>query len=159
MRGILCYARYEVHPPVRPWKGEARGCGGSHCRGRETPGGKDAGGDGGLRLRVHGTGRATDKSDVDLAVLLHPDPGPDFDLLGFGVEAEKVLGKSVDVVVLNRAGEHLKYMVRRDGILIYDRDPQARRRFDRWSRKAYQDFLHYHRRYVKKMKEQLRRGR
>ncbi|SHF18891.1 Predicted nucleotidyltransferase [Desulfacinum infernum DSM 9756] len=104
------------------------------------------------------TGRATDKSDVDLAVLLHPDPGPAFDLLGFGVEAEKVLGKSVDVVVLNRAGEHLKYLVRRDGILIYDRDPQARRRFDRWSRKAYQDFLHYHRRYVQKMKEQLRRG-
>ncbi|MBC7359351.1 MAG: nucleotidyltransferase domain-containing protein [Desulfacinum sp.] len=105
------------------------------------------------------TGRATDKSDVDLAVLLDPDPGPDFDLLGFGVEVEKALGNAVDVVVLNRAGEHLKYLVRRDGILIYDRDPRARKRFDRWSRRAYQDFLHYHRRYVQKMQEQLRRGR
>ncbi|ROR01521.1 type VII toxin-antitoxin system MntA family adenylyltransferase antitoxin [Desulfosoma caldarium] len=105
------------------------------------------------------TGRATAKSDVDLAVLLHPDPGPDFDLLGFMVEAEKLLGKAVDVVVLNRAGEHLKYLVRRDGILIYDRDPTVRTRFDMRSRKDYQDFLYYHRRYVKKMQEQLSHGR
>ena len=104
------------------------------------------------------TGRATKRSDVDLAVLLDPDPGLDFDLLGFLVEAEKVLGKAVDVVVLNRAGEHLKYLVRRDGILIYDRDPRVRKRFDRHSRKNYEDFLHYHRRYVKKMQERLGHG-
>lgn len=105
------------------------------------------------------TGRSTEESDVDLAVLLHPDPGPDFDLLGFMVEAEKLLGKAVDVVVLNRTGEHLKYLVRRDGILIYDRDPTLRKRFDMRSRKDYQDFLYYHRRYVKKMQEQLGHGR
>lgn len=47
-------------------------------------------------------------------MLLDPDSGVGFDLLGFVVTAEKALGKPVDVIVLNRASEHLKYLVRRD---------------------------------------------
>lgn len=105
------------------------------------------------------TGRAKDTSDVDLAVLLDPDPGVDFDLLGFIVNAEKALGKPVDVIVLNRASEHLKYLVRRDGILVYDRNPETRKRFERIGRKAYEDFLYMHRQYVKKMREVLLGGR
>lgn len=105
------------------------------------------------------TGRAKDASDVDLAVLLNPDPGEDFDLLKLMVDAERALGKPVDVVILNRVSEHLRYLVRRDGILVFDRDPDVRKRFERIGRKAYEDFLHMHRRYVKKMREDLSHGR
>ncbi len=105
------------------------------------------------------TGRAKEASDVDLALLLTPDPGLDFDLLGFIVDAERALGKSVDVVILNRVSEHLRYLVRRDGILVFDRDPEVRKPFERIGRKAYEDFLHMHRRYVKRMREDLSHGR
>lgn len=85
------------------------------------------------------TGRAKEASDVDLAVLLNPDPGEDFDLLKLMVDAERALGKPVDVVILNRVSEHLRYLVRRDGILVFDRDPEVRKRFERMGRKAYED--------------------
>lgn len=104
------------------------------------------------------TGRATAGSDVDLAILLASNPGPRWDLLQFMLDVDKAIGKSTDVVVLNRAGEHLKYLVRRDGIVIFDRAPQARKRFEIRSRKAYEDFLYLHRRYAKKMLKDLSRG-
>jgi predicted nucleotidyltransferase len=87
-------------------------------------------------------------SDVDLAVLLKNRHG-DFDLLDFIVSIEKLLKLPVDAVVLNRAGEILKYQVRLHGILLYEEDATHRKAFEVKSRKEYEDFLHLHKRYVK----------
>ena len=66
-------------------------------------------------------------------------------------EFEKALGSSVDVVVLNRAGEILKYEVRRSGKLLFERSPDMRKRVEIQDRKSYEDFLNLHKRYVRKV--------
>lgn len=86
--------------------------------------------------------------DVDIALVLDESKADSFSLLSFMVGLEKSLDRPVDVVVLNRAGEVLKYEVRRSGMVVYDRDPQMRKRFEITGRKTYEDFLHLHRRYV-----------
>lgn len=51
----------------------------------------------------------------------------DFDFLSFIVSMERMLELSVDAVVLNRAGEVLKFQVRLHGILLYESDPKLRK--------------------------------
>ena len=95
-----------------------------------------------------GKGSARPASDLDVAVLLHEQRAPSFDLLSFAVHLERACDRRVDVVVLNRAGEILKREVRRTGVLVFERDARARKRFEVMGRKTYEDFLHLHRRYV-----------
>jgi predicted nucleotidyltransferase len=89
--------------------------------------------------RARGEARAD--SDVDVAVLLDRDPAPT--LSGSGVrlagELERVVGATVDLIVLNRAPVDLVHRVLRDGILLLDRDPAARVRFEVASRNAWFD--------------------
>lgn len=87
--------------------------------------------------------------DVDVAVLLNDDEAQSFELLSFIAALEELLGCRADVVVLNRAGELLKYEVRRHGRLIFERSSRARKKFEIRSRKMYEDFLYLHNRYVK----------
>ncbi len=93
------------------------------------------------------TGKAKPGSDLDLAILLLPGKEDDFPLLELAVSLEKALGLRVDLVILNRAGELLKYQVRRHGRLLYDRDPLLRKQFEVRGRKSFEDFLYLHRRY------------
>jgi predicted nucleotidyltransferase len=97
----------------------------------------------------HGKGSQRPSSDVDVAVLLDEKRGPTFSLLSFALMVERSIGCRADIVVLNRAGEVLKREVRRTGILVFDRAPSARKRFEVMGRKTYEDFLHLHRRYVR----------
>lgn len=94
------------------------------------------------------TGKAKPDSDLDLALLLQPGREMDFPLLELAVSLEKALGKKVDLVILNRAGELLKYQVRRFGRLLYDRDPRSRKQFEIRGRRSFEDFLYLHRRYL-----------
>jgi uncharacterized protein len=64
---------------------------------------------------------------------------------------EKSVECPVDVVVLNRAGEILKYEVRRSGKLVFERSPEMRKNAEIRGRKSYEDFLHLHKRYVRKV--------
>jgi uncharacterized protein len=96
----------------------------------------------------HSTGKAKPASDLDLALLLQPGQEDDFPLLELAVSLEKALGRKVDLVILNRAGELLKYQVRRFGCLLYDQAPQVRKQFEIRSRKSFEDFLYLHRRYL-----------
>jgi predicted nucleotidyltransferase len=96
----------------------------------------------------HSTGKAKPESDLDLAILLQPDQEDDFPVLELAVSLEKVLGRRVDLVILNRAGELLKYQIRRHGRLLYDRDPRLRKQFEVRGRKSFEDFLYLHRRYI-----------
>jgi hypothetical protein len=87
-------------------------------------------------------------SDIDVAILLDNAALEKFPVLSFISSLEKSCGCRVDVVALNRAGEILKYEVRRSGRLIYERDSKRRKQFEIFSRKTYEDFLYLHRRHV-----------
>ena len=96
----------------------------------------------------YSTGKAKPGSDLDLAILLYPGQGNDFSVLELTVSLEKALGRRVDLVILNRAGELLKYQVRRNGCLLYERDPRLRKQFEVRGRKSFEDFLYLHRLYL-----------
>lgn len=93
--------------------------------------------------------KSTDKpnSDIDIAVLLDEDRSEAFQVLSFITKMEKAIGRRLDVVVLNRAGEVLKHEVRRFGIIIFERDAAQRKQFELIGRKLYEDFLYLHRRH------------
>ena len=61
---------------------------------------------------------------------------------------ERMLELPVDAVVLNRAGEVLKFQVRLHGVLLYESDAKLRKQFEIMSRKYYEDFQYLHRRYT-----------
>ena len=90
------------------------------------------------------------QSDVDIAILLATGC-TDFDLIDCIVSLEHLLQVSVDVVILNRAGEVLKFQVRLNGVLLYERDENVRKEFEVKSRKYYEDFLYLHENYSRKV--------
>ncbi len=98
-----------------------------------------------------GSGTYCLQSDIDLAVLLAEESSSDFPALDFIVEVENSTGLRADVTILNRAGELLKYEVRKNGLVIYDSSPFIRKRFEVLGRKKFEDFLYIHKRYVKKV--------
>ena len=89
------------------------------------------------------------ESDVDIAVLYATEPPSTLDGLGVALSTalERHLGRPVDLVVLNRAPVDLIHRVLRDGILLHDRHPAARIRFEVKTRNAYFDLLPYLRQY------------
>lgn len=87
--------------------------------------------------------------DIDVAVLLDDKTMDMFSATGFASGLEKALACRIDLVILNRAGELIKYYVRRDGILIFDRVPAMRKQFEIKGRKTYEDFLYLHKHYVR----------
>jgi predicted nucleotidyltransferase len=98
----------------------------------------------------HAKGRQKQSSDLDIALLLKKEEEV-FSLLKFITAIERQSGYQVDVVILNNAGEVLKHEVRRDGILIFERSGRYRKQFEVKSRKFYEDFLHLHKNYVKRV--------
>ena len=94
-------------------------------------------------------GTAKRGSDVDVAVLLRADPPRTVDGLRLGLEGEleRALGLPAQLVVLNRAPSDLTHRVLRDGILLLDRDPSARIRFEVDTRNRYFDLQPFLRRY------------
>ena len=94
-------------------------------------------------------GEARGTSDIDVAVLYAQEPPPTLDGLGLelGYTLERLLGKPVDLVILNRAPLDLIHRVLRDGVLVYDSDPSSRIRFEVQARNAYFDLLPYLRQY------------
>jgi predicted nucleotidyltransferase len=96
-------------------------------------------------------GKEKPSSDIDVALLLSETKNIEFSTLQLAAKLEKTLGNRVDVVILNSAGELLKFQVRRDGKLIFERSSKERRQFEVKSRKLYEDFLYLHRNYAKKV--------
>ena len=86
-------------------------------------------------------GTATDRSDVDVAVLYAAAPAPGLEGLGLDLEAdlERALGLPVQIVVLNTAPVDLIHRVLRDGHLLLDRDRSRRIRFEVKARNEYFD--------------------
>lgn len=99
----------------------------------------------------HAKGRHKRSSDLDIAILLNENEMRGFSPLKFITTLEKLSGYQVDVIILNNAGEVLKHEVRRDGILIFERSSKYRKQFEVKGRKFYEDFLHLHKNYVRKV--------
>ena len=81
------------------------------------------------------------RSDVDVAVLYRTTPpatldGGPLDLEG---RVERLVKRPAQVIVLNTAPVGLVHRVLRDGVLLLDRDPSARIRFEVRARNAYFD--------------------
>lgn len=94
-------------------------------------------------------GTATATTDVDVGVLFSDDPPATLAGLHLDIEAEleRAVGAPVQLVVLNRAPCDLVHRVLRDGILLLDRDPSRRIRFEVRARNAYFDLEPYVDRY------------
>ena len=94
-------------------------------------------------------GEARGASDIDVAVLYAQEPPLTLDGLGLELSStlERLLGKPVDLVILNRAPLDLIHRVLRDGVLVYDSEPSSRIRFEVQARNAYLDLLPYLRQY------------
>jgi predicted nucleotidyltransferase len=86
-------------------------------------------------------GQAGRSSDVDLAVLYDSTPPATLEGLGLELagELEAAIGRTVDLVVLNRAPPDLVHRVLRDGVLVVERDRRRRIEFEVKARNEYFD--------------------
>lgn len=96
-------------------------------------------------------GTAGPRSDVDVGVLYDEDPPLTLEGLGLRLEGdlETLLGKPVQLVVLNHAPVDLAIRVLRDGKLLVDRDRSRRVRFEVKTRFDFWDLEPYLRLYRK----------
>jgi predicted nucleotidyltransferase len=97
---------------------------------------------------AHGQSRR--ESDGDLTVLSATEPPSTLDGLGLelGNALERhLVGRPVDLLVLNRARVDLIHRVLRDGILIHNRNPAARLCFEAKAHNEYFGLLPYLRQY------------
>jgi predicted nucleotidyltransferase len=94
-------------------------------------------------------GEQRPSSDVDVAVLYRALPPSTLDAPQFALEAdlEQMLGRDVQVIVLDTASPDLVHRVLRDGKVVLDRDPSARIAFEVWARNEYFDIEPVLRRY------------
>lgn len=96
-----------------------------------------------------GRGEARPDSDVDIGLLYASTPASTLDSQPFLVaaELESLLGRAVDIVVLNTAPVDLVHRVLRDGRLLLEPNPSARIAFEVRARNEYFDLLPFLRRY------------
>ena len=94
-------------------------------------------------------GEARSESDVDLAVIFEQTRPRTLGGLPteLAAEAGARLGVTVDVVDLERSSADLVHRVLRDGVLVLDRDPATRIRFEVHRRNQYFDLLPHLQRY------------
>ena len=100
-------------------------------------------------------GDARDNSDVDVAVLYRSSPVATLDAPQIRLEGdiERLLRRTTQVVALNRAQADLRARVLRDGVLLLDRDPILRIRFEVQTRNEWfdlQPILGEYRRYTRR---------
>ena len=91
-------------------------------------------------------GKAHKFSDVDVALLLaegvDPDKAWDITLEAMG-EAETAFKRRADVVILNQAGLVVGFQILKTGRVIFERDRDARCRFEMRLRSEYYDYQPY----------------
>jgi predicted nucleotidyltransferase len=94
-------------------------------------------------------GAAREGGDVDIAVLFELEPPRTLEGIGVDLayDLQEVLGREVDLVVLNHASADLAHRVMRDGILVSERNRSARIRFEVRARNEYFDLEPILRRY------------
>lgn len=96
-------------------------------------------------------GRQTARSDIDLAIFLCKFPG--LDRLDLAATLSAELRAVVDVTILNEASPAVRHQVLKTRILLIDRSPDERRRFEMITRKSYEDYLYLHTKYMKALRK------
>jgi predicted nucleotidyltransferase len=88
-------------------------------------------------------GTAHSGSDVDVAVLFAHAPPPTLAGLPVDLEADLtgLVGREVQIAVLNEAPVDLVHRILRDGVLVCENDPAARIAFEVKARSEYFDLL------------------
>jgi len=85
------------------------------------------------------------RSDVDVGVLLPGVPRRDLrqyeEIEGIRADLVEVIGREVDVVLLNGASPDLLHRILRDGIVVHDGDHRRRIEFEVQARNEYWDLL------------------
>jgi predicted nucleotidyltransferase len=89
-------------------------------------------------------GEARASSDVDVAILFHPEPPPR-DLDELTSDLEGVAGHPVDLVVLNTAPPLLTHQIMKTGRCFICRDEDERIRFETRATARYLDTAHLRR--------------
>ena len=86
-------------------------------------------------------GTAGARSDVDVAVLYAAAPPATLESLPLDLESRigQLVGRTAQVIVLNTAPVGLVHRVLRDGVLLLDRAPSARIRFEVRARNEFFD--------------------
>jgi len=111
------------------------------------------------------SGRSNPMSDVDLAVLVQPQPDLPSLLerqLTLSRAVAEYAGREVDLVLLNRASPFMKYEVARHGRVLYERRPAERIAFEARARQRYFDLkpmLEFHSEVVLRRIEEVGLGR
>ncbi len=108
--------------------------------------------------RARGTG--SQRSDLDLAVLLDPAKVEDSleRRLQLIEDTEDVVGSPVDVVVLNEAPVVLRHQVLRDGVLLLERDAARRIEFEVQTGKLYCDSGWTRRHFLESLRREVENG-
>ncbi len=93
------------------------------------------------------------KSDIDVAVFLEEGSKDLFDeRINLIVELEQKFKRDVDVVVLNSVNNvFLRYVIFREGILLFERDEEPRINFELRAMREYFDFAPYIKMYTEKL--------
>lgn len=88
-------------------------------------------------------GASGPESDVDVAILYSDEPPATLDSPARALEAEleRLLGRPVEIVVLNSAPVDLVHRVLRDGRLVFEGNRSARIAFEVRARNEYFDLL------------------
>jgi uncharacterized protein len=85
-------------------------------------------------------GTAGEASDIDVGILLESTPRSFADTpLELAGELETLLGKRVDIAIMNAAPPDLLHRILRDGQVLIDRDRSRRIRFEVHARNQYFD--------------------
>lgn len=99
-------------------------------------------------------GKATEKSDIDIGILLKDDfnlvANFDYKLRLMG-KLKDLTGKTVDIVFIDRTDPILQHHIRKHGKVIFERDKLKRIAYEIKARKDYFDFLFRHKKYMEGM--------
>ena len=109
--------------------------------------------------RVEGT--ASEDSDYDFAVLVDNCYFRDDDntlIMELAEEMQVLLGKEVDLVVLNRASIEFRFLVIKHGRLIFSADEEQRTDFEDVVIRDYLDFKPFLELYRKEVREAIKEG-
>lgn len=96
-------------------------------------------------------GEATDKSDIDIGVLLKGNfnfaANFDYKLRLMG-KLKDLTSKTVDIVFIDRTDPILQHHIRKHGKVIFEKDKLKRIAYEIKARKDYFDFLFRHKKYM-----------
>jgi hypothetical protein len=88
-------------------------------------------------------------SDIDLAVLINKEIGDPFSYeSGLEYALQILIGKPIDLRILNYAPISFCYTVIKTGIVMLDKDPNQRSDFESRVIRQYLDFEYFQRRYL-----------